>query len=633
MSISTVLSEKRIFPPSEEFKALANLKERPCIEDIPKFWEAAAKKIYWAEPWERVLDWNSPHAQWFVGGKTNASVQCLDEQIRQGRAKKVAFYFESESGETATYSYERLHQEVCQLSNFLEQDLKLKAGDRAAIYMPLIPEAVVAMLACARIGVTHSVIFAGFSANSVRDRVIDAQCKIIFTTDYSHRKGQKLNLKNAIDEVAKEANVVEKVLFLRRDSVSSLQKKDLDWKECVAKKSIEHTAKAFDSEHPLFVLYTSGTTGKPKGILHTTGGYLVHVHQTADWVFDLKLTDRYWCTADIGWITGHSYLVYGMLSNGATLFFYEGVLNHPKGKIWELIDRYQITTLYTAPTAIRGFMREGDEVLKKYSLNSLRLLGSVGEPINPEAWMWYYEKIGKKKCPIIDTWWQTETGGMLITAMPAVTPLKPGSATLPLPGILADIVDEEGNSCKANQGGYLVLKHPWPGMARTILNDAKRFEETYWSKYPGIYFTGDGACRDEDGYFWIKGRIDDVLNVSGHRLGTMEIESAIVSFPGVAEAAVVGKPDELKGEAVVAYVTPKENFDTTEKDDFTKRIKAHVAQEIGAIARPDLIILTKTLPKTRSGKIMRRLLKDHADGKELKGDTSTLENQNLIEVI
>ncbi len=640
--METVLKENRVFPPPEAFRKAASISDpqayaRLCeaaAKDPIAYWQNAAKEnLTWFRPWVEALSWNPPYAKWFLGGKINAAYNCLDRHLGS-RGEKAALIWEGEDGSVRRFSYRELHAEVARLANALEKDLGLKAGDTAAIYMPLIPEAVVAMLACARVGVTHSVIFGGFSSAAIRDRVQDAECKAIFTADIGPRKGQVLKLKETVAEAVKDCPTVKSVITLQRSASTSLTAPFVDWKSLVAKQSAEHRCAELDSEHPLFFLYTSGTTGKPKGIVHSTGGYLTGVVTTARQVFDFKPDDIYWCTADIGWVTGHSYVVYGPLALGATVLLYEGALNHPhSGRIWEIIQKHRVSILYTAPTAIRSFMREGDDIPAKFDMSSLRLLGSVGEPINPEAWIWYHTQIGKERCPIIDTWWQTETGGMLITGVPSVVPQKPGSASLPLPGIAMDIVDENGRSCGPDEGGYLVIKHPWPSMLRGIYKDPQRFQESYFSRYPGIYFTGDGANRDADGYYWIKGRVDDVLNVSGHRLGTMEIESALVSHPSVAEAAVVGRSDDLKGQAVVAFVIPRGNPADVKKDELVKVLKSHVAKEIGALARPDDIFLTKTLPKTRSGKIMRRLLRDLAAGKKSSGDTTTLENPGLVELI
>jgi acetyl-CoA synthetase len=641
-TIQTVLKENRSFPPSKEFSAKSHIGNVSDYEQLWKssqenpvaYWEQAAQGLHWYEKWHTAFEWKAPFAKWFLGAKINASYNCLDRHLGTPTENKKALIWEGEDGKVEEWTYRRLFERVCQLSHAMEKDLGLKAGDTAAIYMPLIPEAIVTMLACARIGVAHSVIFAGFASHAIRDRVNDAESKVIFTSDIGYRRGQVLELKKTVDTAVKETPSVNHVVVLRRQSSTSLSTIDRDWTEICDRQPKTHTAPAFNSEHPLFYLYTSGTTGKPKGIVHSTGGYMVGAHSTSKMVFDLKASDVYWCTADIGWITGHSYVVYGILSHGITSVIYEGAPMHPHpGRIWEIIDKHQVTILYTAPTAIRAFMRAGDEHPAKYKMQSLRLLGTVGEPINPEAWIWYQTKIGRGRCPIVDTWWQTETGSIMISPLPGVTATKPGSATRTLPGIIADVVDEQGNSCGPNEGGYLVIKHPWPSMLRTIHKDPGRFKETYFSKYPGIYFTGDGAHRDENGYFWIMGRVDDVLNVSGHRLGTMEIESALVSHPTVAEAAVVGRPDDLKGQAVVAFVTPKDSEGKIDVQKLKAELKQHVTNEIGALARPDDIFFTRTLPKTRSGKIMRRLLKDLAAGKQPTGDTTTLENPGLVELI
>jgi acetyl-CoA synthetase len=640
--LETILKETRVFTPSDAFRSQAHFSSQEeynalrakASKDPEAFWDETARNhLHWFEPWHTTLQWEAPYAKWFIGGKTNAAYNCLDRHLAQ-HGNKQAILWEGENGDTRTYTYSELHASVCRLSLALQNELGLKAGDTAAIYLPLIPEAIIAMLACARIGVTHSVIFGGFSSHAIRDRVQDAGCKVVFTADKGYRRGAPIELSRAVADALPECPSVEKVIVLQREGMGSLPPKWIDWETLCARQTGKHAALPLDSEHPLFFLYTSGTTGKPKGIVHSTGGYLTNVVATTQWVLDIKHSDVYWCTADVGWITGHSYLVYGPLANAATLLLYEGGLSHPQpGRIWELIQKYRVTILYTAPTAIRSFMREGDAVAQKQDLSSLRLLGSVGEPINPEAWMWYHRTIGKERCPIVDTWWQTETGGMLIAGTPGAVPQKPGSASLPLPGIAMDIVDENGVSCPPNQGGYLIIRHPWPSMLRGIHRDPQRFQSAYFSRFPGIYFTGDGAHRDEDGYFWIKGRVDDVLNVSGHRLGTMEIESALVSHPQVAEAAVVGRADALKGQAVVAFVIPRGETDALDKTAFKKALKAHVAKEIGSLARPDEIFLTKSLPKTRSGKIMRRLLRDLAEGKTQSGDTTTLENPGLVDLI
>jgi len=645
-TIETLMQEKRSFTPPTEFSQKAQMGDLRLYEQLMTqaaanpvhFWEKAAENIHWFQKWHTPLKWNQAQgdevlAQWFVGGTTNASYNCLDRHLAQS-GEKLAIIWEGEDGTVVRLTYRELHRQVCQLANAMEKDLGLKAGDTAAIYLPLIPEAIITMLACARLGITHTVIFAGFSQNAIRDRVLDAECKVIFTADIAWRRGQALHLKSTVDQAVKETPSVEAVIVLCRQVGTKLTDLDRDWHSLLKSQSPEHTAQPLPASHPLFILYTSGTTGKPKGIVHGTGGYLVGVNCTTQWVLDLKPNDIYWCTADIGWITGHSYIVYGILSLGMTNLIYEGAINYPQpDRMWSMIDRHKVTVLYTAPTAIRSFMRSGNAPKDHFQLQSLRLLGSVGEPINPEAWMWYHSNVGRSQCPIVDTWWQTETGAIMISPLPGVTTLKPGSATRPFPGILADIVDESGKSCSPNQGGYLVIRHPWPAMMQTIHKDPKRVKEQYWSKFPGMYFTGDGAHRDEQGYFWIKGRVDDVINVSGHRLGTMEIESALVSHPWVSEAAVVGRPDELKGQAVVAFVIPKESANTELPEAIVDALKQHVVAEIGSIARPDEIRLTRTLPKTRSGKIMRRLLKDLAAGKAASGDTSTLENADLVDFI
>ncbi|MBY0371502.1 acetate--CoA ligase [bacterium] len=640
--MDTVLKESRVFAPPRDFASKAsinNLAElqklrAAALQDPVAFWERTSREVLdWHKPWTRALDWNPPFAKWFAGGEINASVNCLDRHLAKN-GSKVALIWEAEDGAVRRFTYQELHREVCRLANVLEKDLGLKSGDTAAIYMPLIPEAVFAMLACARIGVAHSVIFAGFVANSIRDRVNDAESKAILTADFGYRKGQTVKLRETVEAALADCPTVTNVLVLQRGEAKPLSGKWKDWATLVSKASPEHTPKYFDALHPLFFLYTSGTTGKPKGIVHSTGGFLTGAVATAKWIFDFKPEDIYWCTADIGWVTGHTYMVYGPLAHAATVLMYEGAVNHPHpGRLWEIIQKHRATILYTAPTAIRAFMRDGDDYPNKYDLSSLRLLGSVGEPINPEAWMWYHTVIGKERCPIVDTWWQTETGSSMIAGIVGAVPQKPGSASLPLPGIDVAIVDEQGAPCPDGTGGYLVIRKPWPSMLLGIHKDPERFKETYFSKYPGIYFTGDGAHRDSDGYFWIKGRVDDVLNVSGHRLGTMEIESALVSHPKVAEAAVVGRPDDLKGQAVVAFVIPRGDTQGIDVEGLAKEIKTHVAKEIGALARPDTIYLTRTLPKTRSGKIMRRLLRDFAAGKQITGDTTTLENPGLLDLI
>ena len=639
-NIDTILHELRTFKASDEFIQQANIQKEEFEKltasakaDPVGYWESQAENLHWFQKWDKALDWKPPFAKWFVGGKTNASYNCIDRHLKD-RGDKVAILWEGEDGQSIKLTYQQLHERVCQLSNALKDDLGLKAGDTAAIYMPMVPEAAIAMLACARIGVTHSIIFAGFSARAIKDRVLDAKCKAIFTADINYRKGEAMDIRSIVAAGVEDCPCIEHVIVLDRQGELKPEGREKRWQSLVEGKSKSCEATPLDSEHPLFFLYTSGTTGKPKGIVHSTAGYMVNATLTTKWVMDLKEDDVYWCTADVGWITGHTYVVYGCLSNGGTTLMFEGNPAYPHaGRIWEVIEKHKVTVLYTAPTAIRAFMRAGDEHPAKYKMDSLRLLGTVGEPINPEAWVWYHEKIGRGRCPIVDTWWQTETGAIMISPLPGVTETKPGSATLPLPGVLVDIFDEEGKPCGPGEGGYLVITHPWPSMLRDIHDDSERFKQTYWSKYPGIYFAGDGANKDSKGFFWIKGRVDDVINVSGHRLGTMEIESALVSHPSVAEAAVVGIPHELKGQGIFAYVTPMSNADVSSPAELKEKLKAHVVKEIGALARPEEIRLTKTLPKTRSGKIMRRVLRDLAAGKEISGDTTTLENPDLVQFI
>ena len=639
--IESLLKEKRSFKPAPEFARQANWSKKTVAEyrklgeqSPTRFWARMAKEhVDWFTPWKQVLDWKPPFAKWFVGGKTNVSYNCLDRHLEgenAWRKNKAAIIWEGEPGDSRVITYAELHREVCRFANVLKAQ-GVKKGDRVALYMPMIPELAIAMLACTRIGAPHSIVFGGFSAEALSDRINDAKAKLVVTADGGYRKGAPFALKATVDAAVEKSPCVEKVIVVERTKqlVEIRPGRDLWWHEEMAKASPSCEPAKLDAEHPLFILYTSGTTGKPKGILHTTGGYLTHVTTTFKAIFDIKDEDVYWCTADIGWITGHSYVVYGPLANGATTLMYEGTPTHPgPDRWWALIEKWGATILYTAPTAIRTFIRLGDEHPKRHDLSSLRLLGSVGEPINPEAWMWYHRVIGGKRCPIVDTWWQTETGGIMITPLPSATDTKPGSATRPFPGIHADILDAEGNSVKGIGGGFLVLKHPWPGMLRGIWGDPERFKETYWSKYENTYLAGDGAHRDKQGYFWIMGRIDDVMNVSGHRIGTMEVESALVSSPDVAEAAVVGRPDEITGTAIVAFVSPK---GTTNPDAaLVDRLKRHVAKEIGAIARPAEIRFTNALPKTRSGKIMRRLLRDIASGHEVVGDTSTLEDLSVL---
>ncbi len=641
-TITSVSRESRIFKPSAEFKNQANLGSfatyrRMYAESVnapDKFWAKQANEhLVWRKPFRQVLQWKPPHAKWFVGGKLNVSENCLDRHIGTARENKAALIFEGEPGDVRTITYRQLHFHVCRMAHFME-NLGIKAGDRVAIYMPMIPEAVIAMLACARVGAVHTVIFGGFSAEAIKDRVNDCQAKLVITADGGWRRGKIIELKANVDKAIAGAPSVHSVMVVKRcgNPVTMVEGRDVWWKEAWEGAPNRHTAKAFDSEHPLFILYTSGSTGKPKGVLHTSAGYLLGAKLSSHYVFDLKENDRYFCSADIGWITGHSYVVYGLLSNGSTVFLYEGAPNQPEpDRFWQMIDRHGLTILYTAPTAIRAFMRWGDNYVLRHRLDSLRLLGSVGEPINPEAWMWYHKMIGKKKCPIVDTWWQTETGSIMVTPIPGITPTKPGSATLPFFGVKAMVVDSDGNEVPRNTGGKFVLTQPWPSMLRTLWGDDERFKKAYYSefpKHPGYYFTGDGARQDKDGYFWVIGRIDDVLNVSGHRIGTAEVESALVSHPAVAEAAAVGRPDELKGQSLVVFVSLKSG--QTASEELKEALRAHVGKEIGSLAKPDQVRFAAALPKTRSGKIMRRLLKELATTGSVKGDTTTLEDFSVI---
>ena len=604
------------------------------VKTPDKFWAREAGELTWQTKWTKVLEWTAPFAKWFSGGKLNMAENCVDRHAANpARKNKAAIIFEGEPGDTRTLTYLQLQREVSRAANMLKAN-GVKAKDRVIIYMPMVPEAVIAMLACARIGAVHSVIFGGFSANAIYDRILDSGATHVITADGGWRRAKVVPLKDNVDTaLAMGKTPVKRVIVLKRTAqeVHMTVGRDAWWHDEMGKVNAVCPAAGFDAEHPLFILYTSGSTGKPKGILHTTGGYAVQTYATAKYIFDLRDDDIYWCTADVGWITGHSYIAYGPLLNGATVLMYEGAPDTPHmGRFWEIIEKYQATILYTAPTAIRAFIKWGDEHVTKYDLSSLRLLGSVGEPINPEAWMWYHKMIGGGRCPIVDTWWQTETGSILISPLPGATPTKPGTATLPFFGVDAAIVDEEGNEVGPNQGGRLVVRKPWPSMLRTLWGDKKRYVDVYWKEYKklGYYLTGDGARRDKDGNFWIVGRLDDVLNVSGHRLGTAEVESALVSHPAVAEAAVVGRPDEIKGQGVVAFVTLKTGQHASA--ELTKALKAHVAKEIGAIARPDDIRFTTALPKTRSGKIMRRLLKEICSGGEVKGDTTTLEDFSVV---
>ncbi len=636
-NITSVLKESRLFPPAAGFVEQAHLDATKRDElaawadrDPNGFWAAQAESLHWFKKWDTVFDGsNAPFFQWFVGGTTNASFNCLDRHLNT-HGNKAAIVWEGEPGDARTLTYQQLHREVCRFANGLKS-LGVVAGDRVTIYMPMVPEAAVAMLACARIGAVHSVVFGGFSAEAVADRNNDAKAKLIITADAGWRRGKAVPLKANVDAALAKSPTVEKcVVFNRANTAVPMQAgRDVWWHDLVSDASDDCPAAELDSEHPLFILYTSGSTGKPKGVLHTTAGYMLGASLTQRWVFDIKPDDVYWCTADVGWITGHSYIVYGPLANAATVVMYEGAPNHPReDRFWEIVAKYKVTILYTAPTAIRAFIKWGDDHPKRHDLSSLRLLGSVGEPINPEAWMWYHEHIGAGRCPIVDTWWQTETGAIMISPLPGAMPTKPGSATKPLPGIAAAVVDKDGNDVPADSGGFLVIKRPWPSLMRTIYGDDERFKQTYWSNYPGWYFTADGARTDADGYIWVMGRVDDVLNVSGHRLSTMEVESALVNHASVAEAAVVGKPDDLKGEGIYCFVTLKQGVAAS--DALKDELKKHVAKEIGALARPDEIRFTDALPKTRSGKIMRRLLRDIAAGREGKGDTTTLEDLSVL---
>jgi len=636
--IESLLHEDRVFPPPADFTRQAHIGSaeeyeravRLADEHPEQFWSELAAQLDWFTPWRTVLDWKPPFAKWFVGATTNLAHNCVDRHLGSWRRNKAAIIWEGEPGDSRTLTFHDLHREVCRFANVLKH-FGVAKGDRVGLYLPMIPELPIAMLACARIGATHSVIFGGFSADALRDRLNDAQAKLVVTADGGYRRGAIVPLKANADAALRDTPSVENVVVVRRtgETVPMKGGRDRWWHELMEAADPTCPAEALDAEHPLFILYTSGTTGKPKGVVHTTGGYMVHTYATSKWIFDLKDEDTYWCTADIGWVTGHSYVVYGILANGMTTVLYEGAPNFPEpDRSWQIIDKYGVTIFYTAPTAIRSFIKWGRQWPQKYSLQSLRLLGSVGEPINPEAWIWYHEQIGKGRCPIVDTWWQTETGGIMITPIPGVTPTKPGSATRPFPGIDTDVVTREGKPVEANQGGLLVIKRPWPGMLRTIYGDPDRYVQNYWSHIPGMYFTGDGARRDADGYFWIMGRVDDVVNVAGHRLGTMEVESALVSHPAVAEAAVVGRPDALKGQAVVAFVSLEHGHKAT--DELRLELRDHVAREIGAFARPDDIRFSDALPKTRSGKIMRRLLRDIAGGKETVGDTTTLEDLSVL---
>jgi acetyl-CoA synthetase len=634
-TIEDLLTEGRTFTPGKKLRKNANIKNesiyKKAARDREKFWANFAKELDWFKKWRKVLKWKVPHSKWFIGGKLNVSYNCLDRHINTARKNKAAIIWEAESGESVTLTYWELYREVNKFANVLKA-LGVNRGDRITIYLPMIPELAIAMLACARIGAPHSIVFGGFSAESLRDRINDSKARVLITSDGGYRRGGIVPLKKNSDDALTDTPSIEKVVVVKRvgDKAEIKMKKGRDvwWHELMEKAHSYCEPERMDSEDMLFMLYTSGTTGKPKGIVHTTGGYLVGVYATMKWVFDLKEEDTYWCTADIGWVTGHSYIIYGPLANGATSLMYEGAPDYPDiGRFWAIVEKYRVNIFYTAPTAIRTFMRWGEEYPKKHDLSSLRLLGSVGEPINPEAWMWYYINIGNSKCPVVDTWWQTETGSILITPLPGITKLKPGSATKAFPGIQADIVDENGKTIKEG-AGYLVLRNPWPSMLRTIYGDPKRYVDQYWSRFPGLYFTGDGAKRDKDGYFWLLGRVDDVMNVAGHRISTMEVESALVDHHSVAEAAVIGRQDEIKGQAIVAFTTLKKS--ARHDKDMIEELRNHVAKKIGAIAKPDEIIFTAELPKTRSGKIMRRLLRNIAEGSVL-GDTTTLADATVVQ--
>ena len=644
-NLESTSSESRTFPPPDQFARQARVQStdeyrqmyRRSLDDPEGFWAEQANELRWQKRWDSVLEWDEPYAKWFGGGKINASENCLDRIIDSGRGEKTAILFEGEPvdeegkpREVRRISYAELKEMVCRFANGLKS-VGVRKGDVVTIYMPMVPEAAVAMLACARIGAPHSVIFGGFSSQAIADRIDDAKSKHVITADGGYRRGKVLPLKANVDEAVRDRPEVDKVIVLKRcgNDVAWNANRDVWWDDVTKNETGDCPPEAMDSEDQLFVLYTSGSTGKPKGIVHTTAGYLLWTYLTSKYVFDLKDEDVYWCTADVGWITGHSYIVYGPMAMGATVMMYEGAPNYPDfARFWQIVERHRVTVFYTAPTAIRAFMKAGRDLPDSCDLSSLQLLGTVGEPINPEAWMWYHETIGGESCPIVDTWWQTETGGHMITPLPGATPTKPGTATLPFFGVDAAVVDREGNEVPANQGGLLVIRKPWPGMLRGILNDPERYAKTYWSDVPGMYFSGDGARRDDDGYFWIMGRMDDVLNVSGHRLGTAEVESALVAHPAVAEAAVVGVPHEVKGEAVAAFVILRSTHNPS--DELKAELTAQVAKEIGSFAKPDMLTFADGLPKTRSGKIMRRLLREVAAGGEVKGDVTTLEDMNVV---
>jgi len=633
--IDALLQEDRTFPPSAEFIANSTMSNseiyKTAKDDPEKFWAGFAEEIDWFKKWDQVLDWNPPDAKWFLNGKLNVSYNCVDRHVKTSKRNKAALIWEGEPGDWKIYTYWDLYREVSKCANGLKS-LGVKKGDRVTIYLPMVPELVISMLACARIGAPHSVIFGGFSADSIKDRVEDSQSKVIITADGGYRRGNILDLKLNVDNAVDDSSPVERILVVRRTEHADdrmVPGRDVWWHDLIDNQSANCEPEQMDSEDMLFMLYTSGTTGKPKGIVHTTGGYLVGTYATTKWVFDIKDDDVYWCTADCGWITGHSYITYGPLANGATQVMYEGSPDYPdKDRFWSIVEKYGVSILYTAPTAIRTFMRWGEKYPAKHDMSTLRLLGSVGEPINPEAWVWYWKNIGASKCPVVDTWWQTETGSIMISPLPGITTLKPGSATQAFPGIDAEIVDDKGNIVGPGGGGYLVVKQPWPSMLRGIYGDRERFVEQYWSKYPGQYFTSDGAKLDNEGYFWLLGRVDDVINVSAHRISTMEVESALVDNSKVAEAACIGKSHDVKGQAIVAFVTIKDGIERSE--ELIVELKQHVAKKIGPMARPDDIYFAAELPKTRSGKIMRRLLRDVAEGRTL-GDTTTLADPAVVE--
>ena len=635
-ALDTLGTETRTFAPPPAFTATANAADPGIYEraeaDFEGFWAEQARTLLWRKPFTRVLEWEVPYAKWFADGQLNASENCLDRHVSAGQGTKVAFHWEGEPGDTRTITYQDLLDETSRCANALKE-LGVRKGDRVAIYMPMIPELPAAMLACARIGAPFTVVFGGFSAEALSGRINDSQAKVLVTADGGFRKGSIVPLKKNADEAVALTDTIEKVLVVQRtkQQVTWTEGRDVWWHDIVARQPATCPAEALDAEHMLYLLYTSGTTAKPKGIVHTTGGYLTGVAATHKMVFDIKDADVYWCAADIGWVTGHSYIVFGPLANGATSVMYEGTPDFPdKDRWWSIIEKYKVSVLYCAPTAIRTFMKWGAEYVQKHDMGSLRLLGSVGEPINPEAWLWYQEHIGSGRCPIVDTWWMTETGSILITPLPGITTTKPGSATFPFPGIKADVVDEEGKSVPLGQAGYLVLSRPWPSMLRGIYNDDKRYRETYWSKYPGSYFAGDGAKRDTEGYYWLMGRVDDVMKISGHRISTTEVESALVSHPRVAEAAVIGREDPVTTQAIFAFVTLRGGLDGS--DELSKELREHVVAKIGSIARPKTIMFTPELPKTRSGKIMRRLLRDIANGVSL-GDTTTLADATVVDTI